>query len=193
MNNYTLPLLSVIVGTLFGLLSTLFISSIKQRQGITLRLLDQYFQVRQEIVDVVTDLANLRVRQPLEDSRRQAYRDSVSKLFYKHYDFLPEAVLEALTLLDVSLSSSEGTLYTLKGRMIVPMKESEINAFIDKCSVYDNTRLFAPLALSSKNPSVRTNQAISLHARNVLYTLNKFTSIKDLLALTKKLKKGSAI
>lgn len=189
MNSYVLPLLSVAIGTLLGLFSTLLVSSRRQRQDITLRLLDQYFQVRKEIVDVVTDLANLGVRQSLEPERRLEYRDSVSKLFYKHYDFLPEAVLRSLTLLDVCLSSSQGKLYTFKGKAIVPMKNDEVIALIESCSLYDNTRYFAPLALSSSDPRIRSNQAIALHARNVLYTLNKFTSIEDLLALTKRLKK----
>lgn len=192
MNSYIFPLLSVAIGALLGLLSTLLLSSIRQRQDITLRLLDQYFQVRKEIVDVVTELANLGVKQSLEHELRLKYRDSVSKLFYKHYDFLPEAVLQALTLLDVCLSSSEGKLYTFKGKAIIPANDQEIIALVKMCSLYDNTRYFAPLALSSNDPKIRTNQAIALHARNVLYTLNKFTSIKDLLALTKRLKKESA-
>jgi hypothetical protein len=194
MSNYILPILSVAVGALLGLLSTILISSMRQRQDITLRLLDQYFQVRKEIVEVVTDLANLGIRQSLEPERRAEYRDSVSKLFYKHYDFLPEAVLQALTLLDVCLSSSEGKLYTLKGKAIVPMTDrDEIISLIKAISLYDNTRYFAPLALSSSDSKVRSNQAIALHARNVLYSLNRFTSIKALLAHTKRLKKESRI
>lgn len=194
MNNYVLPILSVAVGGLLGLLSTILVSSIRQRQDITLRFIDQYFLVRKEIVDVVTDLANLGIHQSLEASRRAEYRISVSKLFYKHYDFLPHAVLQALTLLDVCLSSSEGKLYTLKDKAIVRMKDrAEIIAWIEKISFYDNTRYFAPLALSSKDADIRTNQAIALHARNVLYSLNRFTSIKDLLAHIKKLKKESPL
>ena len=194
MNNYILPLLSVAVGALLGLLSTILISSIRQRQDITLRLLDQYFQVRREIVDVVTDLANLGIRQPFEPSRQAEYRDSVSKLFYRHYDFLPKAVLQSLTLLDVCLSSSEGKLYTLKGKAIVQMKDrDEITTLIETISLYDNTRYFAPLALSSSDAKIRSNQAIALHARNVLYTLNRFTSIEDLLAHTKRLKKETPL
>lgn len=194
MTDYILPLMSIAVGTLLGLVSTLMVSSLRQRQDITLRLLDQYFQVRKEIVEVVTDLANLGIRQSLDPARRAAYRDSVSKLFYKHYDFLPTAVLQSLTLLDVCLSGYEGKLYTLKDKAIVPMTDrNEIIALIDAISIYDNTRYFAHLALSSSDPKIRSNQAIALHARNVLYSLNRFTSIEDLLAHTKKLKKESGI
>ncbi len=194
MNSYILPILSVAVGALLGLLSTILVSSIRQRQDVTLRLLDQYFQVRKEIVDVVTDLANLGIHQSLEPSRQAEYRNSISKLFYKHYDFLPKDVLQSLSLLDVCLSSSHGKLYTLKGKAIVPMKDrDEIIALIEKISFYDNTKYFAPLALSSSDAKIRTNQAIALHARNVLYSLNRFTSIKDLLSHIKRLKKESPL
>jgi hypothetical protein len=192
MSNYVLPLLSVAVGALLALFSTLVVSFMRQRQDITLRLVDQFFQVRKEIVDVVTDLANLGVRQSFEASRRAEYRDSVSKLFYKHYDFLPPEVLQSLTLLDVCLSNSGGKLYTLKGKRIVPMNDNEVISFIAAISTYDNTRCFAPLALSDNDSQVRTNQAIALHARNVLFTLNKSMSLKNLSAITKRLKKESA-
>lgn len=115
MSTYLLPLLSLTVGALLGLLSTLLISSIRQRQDVTLRLLDQYLQVRKEIVDEVSDLSNLDIREQFDVQHRRKYRDSISKLFYKHYDFLPEAVLESLTLLNVCLSNPGKGLSSFAG------------------------------------------------------------------------------
>jgi len=73
------------------------------------------------------------------------------------------------------------------------MRDSEVVPFINEYSLFTNTKYLAPLALKSNNDKVRANQAIILHARQVLYTLNKFASIEDLLELTKKMKKAANI
>lgn len=189
MSNYLLPIMSVIIGALLGLLTSLLASSIRQRQDVTLRLLDEYFQVRKELVEAITDLANINIRDHLDSSRRAEYKYITSKLFYKHYDFLPKEVLEALTLLYVCLNQPNSGLYSFRGNAILPMDDVEVVKFIESCSLYDNTRYLAPLALKSGDPTIVGNQALILHARNVLYELNKYASIKDLLRMTKKLKK----
>lgn len=192
MSAYLLPLLSLIVGALFGLLSTLLASSIRQRHDVTLRLLDQYLQVREELVDAVSDLSNLNIREHFDIERRMKYRDSISKLYYKHYDFLPEVVLESLILLNVCLSNPNNGLYTIHKKSVIHMKDDQVISFIESCGLLNNTRFLAPLALKSKDPIIRDNQAIILHARHVLYTLNRFASIEDLLAMTKKFKKAAS-
>jgi hypothetical protein len=187
--NYVVTLLAATIGALLGLLSTFWVSSIRQRQDVTLRLLDQYFEVRKEIVNVVSELSNLKVTDELETPSRIEYRNLVSKLFYKHYDFLPRPVLDAMTLLYVCLSNPTRGPYTITDQAVVAMNDSEIVRFIDECSLFANTKYLAPLAFKSADSKIRGNQAIILHARKVLYTLNKFSSIEDLLAMTKKLKK----
>jgi hypothetical protein len=195
MVEYLLPLASVAAGTLLGLASTVLVSSYRQRQDIRSRFLDQYFQIRKEIVDVVADLANLdhRLRESLEPSQVVNYRAAVSKLFYNNYDLLPEAVLHSLSLLDACLSTYNGRLYTLKGTTIVAMKRDEAVDLIKTISLYANTKKMAPMALCDKNLVVRANQAVALQARSVLYTLNRFPTVRDLLALTKGLKKKSGL
>jgi hypothetical protein len=193
MSSYWLPLLSVSVGALLGLLSVLVASSMRHRQDITLKLLDQYFEVRKEVVNVVSDLSNLKIRDEFDSQRRAEYRDLISKLFFKHYDFLPKPVLDSMTLLYVCLSNPEGGLYCIKGDVILPMGEADAVSFIEGASYFVNSQLLAPLALKSNSPSIRSNQSIILHARNVLNALNKYASIEDLLKMTKGLKKTSPI
>jgi hypothetical protein len=188
--NYLLPILTATIGALLGLLSALWLSSKRQRQDITLKLLDQYFEIRKEIVNVVSDLSNLKVRDDLDYVRRAEYRDLISKLFYKHYDFLPRPVLDSMTLLYVCLSEPEGGPYIVRDGVVVTMNDSEVIRFIDDCSLFVNTKYLAPLALRSTNLKIKANQVVILHARQVLYTLNKFASIEDLLEMTKRLKKS---
>jgi len=131
------------------------------------------------------------VRDQVDAEQWDKHQSAISRLFYKHYDFLPKAVLDSLTLLYVCLSNPNGTLYAIKNNTVMALDDSEVVAFVEACSIFTNTKYSAPLTLKSSNPMVRANQAVILHARYVLYTLNKFASIEDLLAMTKRLKKAT--
>lgn len=187
-----MSILLVIAGTALGLLSSLVVSSFGQRQAVVLRLLDQYLEVRKEVVEAVSDLAHLSRDEALAEESRLKYRDSIVKLFYKHFDFLPPQVLDALLLLHVSLASSEGRLLKVKDGTILLLDESEIPAFISGCSIYKNAELIVSLALKSGNPITRSNLCVSLHARHVLYTLNRFSSLEEMMSIAAKFRKVAA-
>src|SRR5262245_37623553 len=136
MPNEIVALASVLAGTALGLISSIVVSSIRQRQEVALRLLDQYLEVRKEVVNSVSDLTDLNDYRVLEDETREAHREQVAKLFYKHYDFLPKPVLDALLLLHVALASPEGKLFSVRNNTIVELLPEEIPAFICECCMY---------------------------------------------------------
>lgn len=186
------PLLLLVIGAALGLLSSLAVSSLGQRQAVILRLLDQYLEVRKEIVDTVSDLTTPDRNEALPEEVRLKYRDSVAKLFYKHFDFLPHQVLDALLLLHTALANPDGRLFKVHNFTILPLDESEIPSFVSACSMYKNGELIVSLALKSSNPVVRSNLGISLHARYVLYTLNKFASLDEMMSITSKFRKAAS-
>lgn len=193
MSSYLIPLLSAALGALFGILTSFLTSSLRQRQDITLRLMDQYFEVRREIVNTVSELSDLSLRTPLGLKYRNAQIDAVSKLFYKHYDFLPKPVLESLILLQVCLQRADGKLCKFDKDAITLMEDRDVTQFIESCALFKNSKYIAALALKSDDITIKTNQAIVLHARNVLYCLNAYVSVHDLIGMTKKLKKDRVI
>lgn len=188
MNNF-LPLLTLVIGALLGLFSSLFASFIQHRRSIALRLLDQFLAVRKDLANAITPLTNINLDNNMPLERRIEYRDMVAELYYKHYDFLPSLVLDSLVRLQTCLDSPDQGPIAKQDNAIVPMSDSELPRFIDECSLLTNSKLFAPLALKSNNPIVRHNQAIKLHARHVLMTLNKYAAIDDLLKMVKSMKK----
>ncbi len=145
------------------------------------------------MVGTLSDLSNLALREAWDPAIRLSYRDAVSKLFYMHYDFLPKAVLNELILLHVALDHPESGPYMIENNTIVPMGETQIVPFIEGCSIFRNVAFIAPLALKSNNPNVKGNQVVKLHTRHVLYTLNQFSSIDDLLNMAENLKKGRSL
>lgn len=186
------PILLLVLGTSLGLLSSLAISSLGQRQAVVLRLLDQYLEVRKEVVETVSDLTTPSRSEALPEEIRLKYRDSVAKLFYKHFDFLPYQVLDALLLLNTALANPDGRLFKVQDATILPLDDSEIPSFVSACSMYRNGGLIVALALKSSNPIVRSNLGIGIHARHVLYTLNRFASLDEMMSIASTFRKASS-
>lgn len=184
------PILSLVAGAALGLGSTVIISFLKQRQTVLLRLLDQYLEVRKDVVETVSDLTHIPDTLDLGEEYRAKLRDKVAKLFYRHFDFLPAEVLDSLLLLNVCLSDSTGRLYKIDGRAVLPLPDEEVPSFIRACSVYQNAEFMAPIILRSNNATARHNQAIKLHARHVLYTLNRFASLDAFMRLARRFPKA---
>jgi len=189
MNSILLPLLSLAVGATLGLGSSILVSSIKQRQTVTLRLIDQFFEVRKEIVDVLSQLSDLNIHEQFTDQQLTVFQQAVSKLYYKHYDFLPPEVVESLLVLHACLKNGKGKLYKVHDEFVAQMSAKESEEFISKNSRFRNTRIFAKQVFKVAKNEVKRNQAIKLHAQHVLYTLNNYVTKEKLLELTKNLRK----
>jgi hypothetical protein len=189
MNNVALPILTLILGTVLGLISSLIASFITHRRTISVRLLDQFLEVRKELINTISTLSNLTTNEEFHAKRRAKHRDAVTELYYKHFDFLPTPVLDALVLLSVALAEPAHGPYKIQKGTIVRRQESEIIALIDRCLIFTNAKLFARMALKSRQQKIREIEIIKLHARNVLYTLNEYASISDLSSETKRFKK----
>lgn len=190
MSTPLLPLVTLILGGILGLASSLVASSVRRRHEFQIRILDQFLEVRKQVVDAVSDLTNLDTKQQFGQDERLNHRNTVSKLFYQHYDFIPQQVLEALVLLEVCLTHPDRGPYGMSNDAIVTISDQDLGSFIENSSLFKNARIVAPIALRSSDSEVRQREAIKLHARHVLYTLNRYASIDDLLKMTKSLKKS---
>lgn len=155
--------------------------------------MDQYFEVRREIVTTVSELSDLNLRAPLDSQCRNDHVDAVSKLFYKHYDFLPKPVLESLVLLQICLARSDGHVYKFNDEAVMIMEDTDVVRFIESCALFKNSKYVAALALRSNDITIRANQATVLHARNVLYCLNEYVSVRELVKMIGQLKKERVI
>jgi hypothetical protein len=189
MNESLVPYITLFIGAILGLGTSFAASFLAHRQTISLRLLDQFLEVRKELVNEVIELVNLDSLSTLTEAQRTARRDVIAKLYYKHFDFLPQQVLNALALLRVALSQASMGPYGIEGNSIVRMPEDKICEFVNCCSVFDNAKYLAVVALKSKKEDLRDTEVVKLHARFVLYALNSFVSIADLSTMTTKLRK----
>jgi len=189
MNSIALPVISLILGTILGLVSSLIVSLYKQRQTVTEKILDQFFIARKEIVEVLSKLADLRINYDIDDIERDEYRQKVATLYFKNIDLLPIQITNALLTLHACLLNGKGNLFQIKDDCLVKLPKQDYSIFINQFARFKNTKLFSALAFKSKTEKTRQIIAIRLHAQNAIYILNKFASNVELLKMTKNLKK----
>ncbi len=189
MNSIILPILTLIIGTALGLISSLIASKYKQHNTITEKLLEYYFSARSEIVEVVGVLADLNVHDELDENERDKFRQKVASIYFRNYDFLPAPVYEALLTLHACLIDGKGRLFQVKDEKITPIPEKSYSTFIDKLTRYKNIKLYSKQAIQSKNERLRVNLAIKLQAQSVIRYLNKLVTTEDLINMTKNFRK----
>lgn len=185
-----LPVLTLIVGALLALLSTLVASYIQHRRIFAVKLLEQYLVVRQDVAAVVAPITNIKSDLQISPKTWQKHRDLISMLYYRHFDFLPESVLNSLVRLQTCIDHPAIGPVAITNNTILAMTKEEIPDFIEECSLLCNAAYFAAMALTSNNPIVRRNYAVKLHARHVLFQMNKFASISSLLNLERAMQKN---
>jgi len=173
-------------GALLGYLSSLALARAQHRQALTLRVADEYFAARRELVEIVSKFADVNLLREMSPAERETNANAIGNLFYKNFDLLPRPVLDRLMLLHVALRSPVNGPYCLMKAAVTRMPREEFASFVKRCSIFTNSSLFAPLALSSSNQTIRGNQVVKLHARDVLYTLSVYSSVDELSSLARR-------
>jgi hypothetical protein len=183
----------LIAGGMLGYLSSLGLARAQHRQALTLRIADEYFVARRELVDLVSTLADIKL---LDDACQEHWlqqADAVGNLFYRQFDLLPREVLDRLMLLHVALRNPQSGPFALDAKEVVPMASRDLIEFTQRCSIFENSMYIAPLALNSENPVVRGNQVVKLHARDVLYALAECGSVDQLTWLATRVRNADGL
>ena len=176
MNSIILPIVTLIIGTALGLISSIIANKYKQHNTITEKLLDYYFSARREIVEIVGVLADLNIHAELDENERDKFRQKVASVYFRNYDFLPAPVYEALLTLHACLIDGKGRLFQVKDERIQPIPEENYPTFIDQLTRYRNIKLHSKIAFRSKNEKLRKNLAIKIQAQFVIHHLNKLVT-----------------
>ncbi len=182
-------IISIVIVAVMGLVSNIFIFRATQRSSYRSKIAEQYFKVRGEISDKISKIADLRTFKTYENTDK--YIEQVSNLYFKHYDFLPEEVLNQLLCLYTSLRDDSGNIYIVKeNKLRVIYCEQEIDDFVDSITLIENTREYFKYQLTKAEESKRKTIAINLQARRVLYAMNECFSLENLVTWEKYLRKA---
>jgi len=191
MASVVISVATLAAGALLGFISTIYVTVVKHRHEVVVRIIDQYFEIRNELAGEVSHLTFLKMEEPLSEPTRFDLQTTVSRLYYKHYDFLPMSVLDSLTILRVTLERYDGRVYGIDDRTVRVLTKEETAEVIERSSDYTNGKLFTPFGLVSGESHRRANEAVRLQARNVLSTLNANMSLDDLMSIAKTLRKSN--
>ena len=185
MDSTMLPIATLILGTVLGILSSLIASLMKHRQSVTEKRIDNYLEARTELVEIISVLADVNIKGIFGDDDKDNYIQKVATLYFKNLDVFPYPVLNSLVTLHTCLKNRKGKLFQIINKTVVKIPEKEYSKFINQIAVFENTRFFAELVLKSKKVESRRNMAIKVHALNVLYNLNNYASPAGLIQIAK--------
>jgi hypothetical protein len=151
---------------------------------------EEMLRARNDVAATVCELANLPIRGKPDLAQLAKCRDAVATLYYKFFDFLPAPVLDSLILLEVCLEHPQGGPYCLTDRRVLPIQKCDLASFIDNCTSIENGKYSAAIILTSNNPDATKLEVIRLHARHVLFTLNRLASLQTYMTVVENLQKG---
>lgn len=185
-----LPLITLVAGTFFGLLTSLCIAYLQHKRDINLKIIEQYFEARGQLCDELSVLASLQIADDQKTPSLHEHIETLEKLFYKYYDFLPSEVLVAMLCLQECLRDDGNNLYKHEDNCLLLMEERDFKRFIEQISLVDNGKYAARIRLKSKDPYVRRTAAINYQARSVLAGINRYFTIQNLVVWNRYLRKS---
>jgi hypothetical protein len=185
-----IPVFSIILGTMLGLFTSILLSRQNQKQNITEKVLDQYLKAREDICLTLSELADLKPTD-ITGTNIQVFKRQVSKIYHKYYDLLPSEALQEINCLYICLADKNNRLFGIKNKKLVVLNDEDIVSVLERVSLLENYKHAVYISLKSKDLKKRRAISINVQARSVLYTLNKYFTIKSFTTWTKHLSKAS--
>lgn len=184
-----LPLATLLLGGFLGILSSLLLESRRQSNVVAAKIIESYLELRRQLCEEVSELASLRIRalpSPVELSQK---RDSISRLYYRYYDFMPKRVLQEINCLYACLSDRDNRLYVIRKNELRLADEEDVRALIETIALVDNFKYYALIPLKSDDRDTRRAASINYQARRVLHVMNHDLTLAALLKWSKSLRK----
>ncbi len=175
-----LPVITLILGGLLGLIYNYFLERFKYQKAISSKIIDRYFYIRDEICDELSDLANLQISKPIDFDQLDNKIQRLSKLYYKYYDFLPEKVLQEINCLYACLRDPDHIIYICEKNSIRIIEEYELDDYTEKVSLVSNIEGVGTQYLTMKNKDIRHSASINFQARRLLRTIHEYFTISNL-------------
>lgn len=185
-----IALLTLIIGGVIGFFSSRYLEIEKKGQALTAKLLEHFLKAYEEIADLLSDIADLRMDPGYDADQLAVWEKEVSKQFYKHYSLLPPEVLLEMNCLYMCLAAKGRRLFTIKnGKRITALDMGDrdaIRSFIRGVSLVENIEDIANLY-----PKLSPSQAVNFQARRVLRKTNDVFKYSRIFDYGTKLKKYS--
>src|SRR5687768_7650214 len=114
-----------LISAVIGLGSGLFIAHRQWQAKIAEKIVETYFEARQEICELLSKVAYLGIADPITEGEIDESKRELSRLFFKYYDVLPISILLELECLFTCLTDRDHRLFGHKDRTIVALSREE--------------------------------------------------------------------
>lgn len=186
-------LLTLLIGGILGLLSGLILERQRKEQALTDKLFERYLLVREELTEVLGDLASLKLEPDYTGMDLNRAAQTISKLFYRHYDFLPANVLRELNCLYRCLAAQGKHIYIVSSdNSIVRLDTTDrqqFEQFAAALSLVENIRNVLPIYYEQETGQSHPAINVNLQARKVIRTINQHFQFKSMLVWSRTLTK----
>ncbi len=195
-------LIYLLIGACIALLSREFGRHMQMNISYNLKQHEKYSRISQEIINSLANITSLHIMlsadQCSTNNIRQCRQD-ISDLYFRHYNHLPQEVLNAMNCLFMCLSSNGKYLYIIQNCKYVPeTKLDKLKYFmgLDRCKYIEFkqcekssdfiTEDFKKMILSSnalkkitrilERPEeyIPVGMKLNLQARYVIYVIHKY-------------------
>ena len=131
------PLVGVVLGAIIGYVIDVRKNTIKNNTDYNMAIFRIYKDISAEIIEAIEPLASLSLRQHgITREQLEEWRRKISYLYFKHYTYLPQTVLNELNCLHSCIQGGGVNLYCVKNK-------NEIK----RCNVQEAIMMFEDTAL----------------------------------------------
>ncbi len=169
-----IPLACVVLGAFIGYAVDVRKNDRKKHADYNMIIFETYKDISKEIIEALAPLTSLSLRyRGLTAEELEEWRKKISDLYFKHYTYLPQSVLNEMDCLHSCIQTGGKDLYCVKNKNEVKACEREdvINLFKDTELVGGEYKRIEGLVKEYGVEKLSESLKINLQARRVIHII----------------------
>lgn len=169
-----IPLACVVLGAFIGYAVDVRKNDRKKHADYNMIIFETYKDISKEIIEALAPLTSLSLRyRGLTPEELEEWRKKISDLYFKHYTYLPQSVLNEMDCLHSCIQTGGKDLYCVKNKNEVKACEREdvINLFKDTELVGGEYKRIEGLVKEYGVEKLSESLKINLQARRVIHII----------------------
>ena len=189
-----MEVLAALVAAGLGFIAGVFLHLKQAERAASAKLFDKYLEARDELTDILSELASLALIPLRRKLDYAAYAERLSKCFYRHYDVLPERVLMEINCLYLCLSKDGAFAYMVDEptrqirRLDLTSSQEEMGEFVRSVSLVNNILPITKILVRYKG-NARRLFTVNLQARRTVQSIDDNVTFSAVTSWGKKLRK----
>ncbi len=168
-----------------GLLSYIISYILKIRSDFSIKIFNEFLKVREPLTIFLSEISSRKIDRPINSFTLEEWREYLSKIYYKNFDFFPTPVLDEILCLINCIERKGDYLIIHTGDVIKPMDKAEIEKAVYAVGTNRNFRTFVFANLGRENNPVNRNIRLLIQTRLVLRKINNYFNLRHLIKLSK--------